>query len=319
MQLSNLISFVIPCYRSEATIEKVYNEIKSVVSMRPEYDYEIIAINDCSPDNVFNVLKKLSCHDCRFKVIDLAKNFGKHSAIMAGLSHVRGEYVVCLDDDFQCPVHELWNMMDAITKEGYDCATAKYKEKKESAWKRLGSGFNACMVRILIEPPKGIRIENFFVVKRYVCDEMLNYKNPFPYVSGLLLRATHRVKVVSMEERERADNNATGFTFKKSVSLFANALTAFSVKPLRIATILGVLFAIIGFVYGIVIVMRRIFDPEIMMGYSSLMAVQLFSSGVIMVILGMIGEYIGRIYISLNNSPQYVIRETINIEKKHEN
>ncbi len=316
--IDNLLSFVIPCYRSEETIEKVCAEIAETMALRPEYDYEIIAVNDCSPDGVLEVLRRLAAADRRIRVVDLAKNFGKHSAMMAGFGYVRGAYVVNLDDDCQCPVGELWRLMDAVILEGCDCATAVYPRKKEAAWKKLGSQVNARMVNWLIEPPKGVNVENFHVIRRYVCDEMLRYPNPYPYVSGLLMRATHRIKMIPMEERERGDGKATGFTFKKSFSLFANGLTAFSVKPLRIASLLGVLFALLGFVYGLAVIIRKLVHPEVMMGYSSLMAVQLFSSGVVMLILGMTGEYIGRIYISLNRSPQYVIRETINMDSEDE-
>lgn len=314
MIVKNLLSFVIPCYRSEKTIRKVYDEIVGVMGERPEYDYEIIAVNDCSPDGVLCELKSLASEDSRFRVVDLAKNFGKHCAMMAGYSFVRGEYVVNLDDDCQCPVFELWKLMDAIIVEGYDCATAVYSEKKGATWKRFGSKVNMFMLNMLIEPPKGVVLESFFVIKRYVCDNMIKYQNPYPYIGGLLLRATHRIKMIEMEQRERGDDNETGFTFKKSISLFLNGLTAFSVKPLRIATIIGIVFALVGFLYGLYIIIKKLCQPEVLIGYSSMMAVQLFSSGIIMLILGMIGEYIGRIYISLNNSPQYVVRGTINID-----
>ena len=132
MSKKTLISFVIPCYRSELTIEKVYDEIVSVVAERSEYDYEIIAVNDHSPDGVFQVLRKLAEKDEKFRVLDLAKNFGKHCALMAGMTNVKGDLVVILDDDFQCPVNELWKMVDAIVVEGYDCATATYKKKNEA-------------------------------------------------------------------------------------------------------------------------------------------------------------------------------------------
>ncbi len=310
----NLLSFVIPCYRSEETIEKVCDEIRETMAQRPAYDYEIIAVNDCSPDGVLQVLKRLAAADPRIKVVNLAKNFGKHCAMMAGYRFVRGAYVVNLDDDCQCPVPELWKLMDAVTEEDYDCATAVYPQKREAAWKRLGSRINASMVNWLIEPPKGINVENFFVIRRYVCDEILSYPNPYPYVSGLLMRATHRIKMVPMEERDRGDGKTTGFTLRKSFSLFSNGLTAFSVKPLRIAMVIGVVFALLGFLYGIVVIVRRLMNPDVPMGYSSIMAVLLFTSGVIMLLLGVIGEYVGRIYISLNRLPQYVIRDTINTE-----
>ena len=314
--IDNLISFVIPCYRSEKTISKVYTEIVEVMAQRPAFDYEIIAVNDCSPDNVLEVLSKLAVQDQKVKVVDLAKNFGKHSAMMAGYSFVRGAIVVNLDDDCQCPVYELWKLIDPIINEGYDCVTAVYKKKQEKAWKRLGSMMNAQMINTLIEPPKGISVENFFATKRYVSEEMLNYRNPYPYIAGLLLRATHRIKMVPMEERERGDDKSTGFTLKKSISLFANGLTAFSIKPLRAASAIGIAFSIIGFVYGLYVVVRKLLHPKMPIGYSSIMATIVFSAGVIMLLLGIIGEYLGRIYISLNNSPQYVIRETINIEEE---
>ena len=314
IEIKNLLSFVIPCYRSEKTIRKVYEEIIATVSQRPEYNYEIVAINDCSPDNVLTVLKEIAASDPQFKVVDFAKNFGKHSAVMAGLACVHGELVVSLDDDYQCPVYELWKLVDAVVVEGYDCASAVYGEKKEASWKQMGSIVNAWLIRMLIEPPKGVRdIENFYVVRRYVCDVMLNYKNPYPYVSGLLMKATHRIKMIPMEERNRADTNSTGFTLKKSLNLFLNALTAFSVKPLRIATVIGFFFSIIGFCMTLFFVIKRLLNPEVPLGYTSMMAVQLFSTGIIMLMLGIIGEYLGRIYISINNSPQYVIRDTINI------
>ncbi len=313
--LQKLLSFVLPCYRSDETIEGVCAEIAETMALRTEYDYEIIAVNDCSPDGVLEVLRRLARENSRIRVVDLAKNFGKHSAMMAGFRFVCGEYIVNLDDDGQCPVNELWKLIDAVDAGGYDCATAVYPKKQEAAWKLFGSRVNARMVNWLIEPPKGITVENFFVIRRYVCDEILRYPNPFPYVSGLLMRTTHRIKMIPMEERKRADGKATGFTFKKSFSLFANGLTAFSVKPLRIAALLGVIFAVLGFLYGLFVIIRKLTHPEIMMGYSSIMAVQLFSSGIIMLLLGVIGEYIGRIYISLNRSPQYVIRETVNIDE----
>lgn len=316
MEAKKLLSFVIPCYQSERTIEKVYDEIVAVVSERSEFDYEVIAVNDHSPDHVLDVLRELAGKDPKFRVIDLAKNFGKHCALMAGMGHVSGDLVVILDDDYQCPVNRLWDLVDAVAAGQYDCATAKYERKKEAVWKRLGAGINAWTIKWLMEPPEGIEIENYAVFRRYVCDEIVKYRNPYPYVGGLIMRSTHNIKMIPMEERPRGDAQATGFTFKKSLSLFINGLTAFSVKPLRVASVIGMLFAFIGFIYGIVIIIRRLNDPLVPLGYSSMMAVQLFTSGVTMLLLGVIGEYLGRIYISLNRSPQFVIRETMNFENE---
>lgn len=308
-----VLSFVIPCYRSELTIKKVYDEICTVVAQRTDFDYEIIAVNDCSPDGVLDVMKGIAKEDSRFKIISFVKNMGKHAAVLAGYSYVKGDYVVNLDDDYQSPVSRLWDLIDPLIRDECDIATARYSEKKEAAWKRLGSDLNLWISAVLLDKPKDLRMENFVAMKRFVCDEVIKYRNPYPFLEGLYLRVTKRVLMVDMEERDRADDNSTGFTFRKSVSLFTNGLTNFSVKPLRLAVFAGMLLAILGFVYGIVIVIRKMGNPTIAIGWSSLMAVQLFSSGMIMLILGIIGEYVGRIFICINDAPQYVVRETINI------
>ena len=313
-----LLSFVIPCYRSENTIEKVFDEIISVVSEKEEYDYEIIAVNDCSPDKVYNVLQKRAFDNQKIKVINFAKNMGKHSAVMAGYSVAKGEYVVNLDDDFQCPVNELWKLMEPLEQNMCDVATAAYITKKESAVKRLGSTINLKMTEGMLDKPKGLRIENFSAMKKFVCDEMIRYKNPYPYLEGLIFRATNNIVAVTMEQRERADDNKSGFTFKKSLSLLMNGLTAFSIKPLQVSSLLGVIFALLGFMYGIYTIIHKILNPDMVLGYSSIMAVLLFSVGLIMIMLGVIGEYLGRIYVCINQSPQYVIRETINIGENNQ-
>ncbi|MCR5304127.1 MAG: glycosyltransferase [Lachnospiraceae bacterium] len=309
------ISFVIPCYRSEGTITRVVEEIRETVSERPEYDYEIICVNDCSPDGVWNVLLGLAREDKRIKLVNFAMNRGKHSAILAGHSFVTGQYVVDMDDDCQSPVNNLWVLLDLVRDDECDVATANYYEKKESAFKRFGSGVNKYTTAVMLEKPVELHIDNFLVMKRFVSDAILRYKNPYPFFEGLVFSVTRRVRVVMMEQRDRGDDNSTGYTFKKSLSLWLNGLTAFSVKPLRIASLMGMVFAAIGFLWGIIILLKKfVFHTIEVLGYTSLAAIMLFSTGVMMLMLGMLGEYIGRIYISLNNMAQYIITETVNIE-----
>ena len=315
MLKKQMLSFVIPCYRSEETIETVIEEIIRTVQLKEEYDYEIIAVNDCSPDNVYEVLCGLALNNKKIKVVNLVKNVGKHAAILAGYSFVNGEYIVNLDDDCQSPVNKLWELVEPLESGEYDVATAKYNTKKESIWKRLGSNINLFVSGIMLDKPRGLRFENLSAINRVIVDEIINYKNPYPFLEGLILRSTRKIISIPMEQRERGDGKKTGFTLRKSIALFANGFTNFSVKPLRIALVVGMLFALFGFVYGIIIIVRKIMNPSIPMGWSSLMALLSFSSGTIMLILGMIGEYIGRIFICINDSPQYVIRNTKNISE----
>lgn len=309
------ISFVIPCYGSEKTIEFVINEIVEVVEEKAnEYDYEIIAINDCSPDNVLSVLIRLANSSKKIKVIDFAKNFGKHAGVLAGFKFASGDYIVGLDDDGQCPVNHLWELLEPIINNKSDYSMAGYNKVKQSVFKNIGSTINSLMSHILLKKPKNLYFSNFYAMKKYIAKEMIRYNNPYPYLEGLTLRTTDSFAIVPMEERERYEGNGN-FTLHKSISLWLNGFTAFSVKPLRVSSIIGILCSFIGFIFGLAVIIKKLINPLIVIGYSSIMATLLFVGGIIMLMLGLIGEYIGRIYISINNSPQYVIKDIINYDE----
>lgn len=303
------ISYVIPCYRSMNTLEAVVEEIKEAMSKLDKYTYEIILINDCSPDDTISTIRKICKENDNIIGLDMAKNFGQHAALMAGFRHVTGDVVVCLDDDGQTPANEVDKLLAKI-EEGYDVVYAKYEEKKHSAFRNLGSWMNKVMTEALLGKPKDLYVSSYFAARRYVIDEMARYNNAFPYVIGLVLRTTNRICNVSVKHRER-EIGTSGYSLGKLLALWINGFTAFSVKPLRIATFGGVIVALAGFVYTIYIVVNKFINPEVPLGWSSTMALILIIGGLILAVLGMIGEYIGRIYICLNNSPQYVIRERI--------
>ena len=311
------ISFVIPCYRSENTIEGVVNEIETamdVLSKEKKYSYEIILINDCSPDNTMGTIRRLCGEKQNIIGIGFARNFGQHAALMAGLRQSDGDYVVCLDDDGQTPADEVNKLLEKL-EEGFDAVYAKYEHKQHSGFRNLGSKVNELMTRIMLEKPKELYISSYFAVKRFVVEDMIRYENSYPYVIGLVLRSTKNITNVVVNHRER-EEGSSGYTLKKLFTLWFNGFTAFSVKPLRIATCLGVIFACGGFAYGFYTIIKRFVNPDVPIGYSSMMAALVFFCGMIMVMLGLIGEYIGRIYISMNSSPQYVIRERINADKE---
>lgn len=308
------ISIVIPCYRSEKLVGAVIEEIEQTLVQRPQYTYEIIAVNDCSPDNVLHILQELAAKDKRIKVLDLAKNSGKHAALLAGYRYTTGAVIVSMDDDGQCPVDCLWDLLEPL-KNGYDISIARYPVKKQSRFKNFGSWVNEKTTQLLLKKPKDLKISNFSAMKRFVCQEIVRYRNPYPYVTGLLLRTTGKIANVLMDERERA-GGSSGYTFFKSLNLWLNGFTAFSVLPLRAATVIGGLFSMIGFLFGVWVIVHKILNPATMAGYSSLMAMVVFIGGILMLMLGLIGEYVGRIYISLNNSPQYVIRGSMNMERE---
>ena len=304
------VSFVIPCYRSEKTLEHVVAEVRETMEKIHKYEYEIILVNDCSPDDTFGVIRRLCGTYESIRGIGFARNFGQHAALMAGLRQTVGDYVVCLDDDGQTPADEVNKLLEKL-EEGFDAVYAKYEHKHHSGFRNWGSRVNDLMLRVMLEKPEELFISSYFAVKRFVVEDMIRYENSYPYVIGLVLRTTKNITNVVVQHRDREEGRS-GYTIKKLLNLWFNGFTAFSVKPLRIATSIGVISACAGFLYGIYTIIKRFVNPAVPMGFSALMAALVFFGGMIMIMLGLIGEYVGRIYISMNNSPQYVIRERIN-------
>ena len=307
------VSFVIPCYRSEHTVEGVVNEIATTMeTLQEKYTFEVILINDCSPDNTMGTIRRLCEERPYVKGIGFARNFGQHAALMAGLRQSNGDFVVCLDDDGQTPADEVDKLLSKL-EEGFDAVYAKYEHKQHSGFRNLGSKVNELMTRVMLEKPKELYVSSYFAVKRFIVEDMVRYENSYPYVIGLVLRATKNITNVVVNHRER-EEGTSGYTLKKLLGLWFNGFTAFSVKPLRIATCVGAVSAFLGFAYGIYTILKKFINPDVPLGFSSMMAALVFFGGMIMIMLGLIGEYIGRIYISMNNSPQYVIKERINVQ-----
>jgi len=309
-----MISFVIPCYNSEKYIEKTIDELMSTIKNNlSNYKTEILLINDSSKDNTIGKIKDISKKITEIKIIDLAKNFGQHSAIMAGLKFSKGDIIVCMDDDGQTPPNEVEKLINAL-----DCNTdvvyAKYKNKKHSYFRNLGSKINDSMAQSLLSKPKNLYISSYFCMKKYVKDEILLYNNPYPYLEGLVLRTTNKIKNVEVDHRER-EIGKTNYSIKKLLKLWLNGFTNFSVKPLRIAIVFSMIFAIIAILITTIVIINKLNNPNVPIGWSSVIVLLLIIGAAITFILGLIGEYIGRIYLSINNNPQYVIREVYENEK----
>lgn len=303
------ISFCIPCYKSEQTLPKVVDEIKTtMLGMKDRYEYEIILVNDASDDNTFGVIRDLAEHDSNITGIDLARNFGQHAALMAGFRYVTGDILVCLDDDGQTPANEVGKLLDKL-ESGEDVVYARYEHKKHSLFRNFGSYINEKMTEFLLGKPKELYVSSYFAARRFIVDEMLRYDKSYPYVIGLVLRSTKKIANVTVNHRER-EIGRSGYTIGKLLGLWMNGFTAFSVKPLRMATWTGILCAIAGFLYGIYTIIKKlVLGDMVAVGFSALMSSIMFLGGMILFMLGMMGEYIGRMYISMNNAPQYVIRE----------
>ncbi len=305
------LSVVIPCYCSEKTVENIVQRICKTIEKDGRYTYEIICVNDASKDNTFEVLKCCADHNERVKVIDFSKNYGQHAALMAGFREATGDIVVCLDDDGQNPPEEMFKLIDKL-EEGYDLVSAKYVSEKRGFIRDVGTKISFAMSHYLIGKPQDIDLNSYYVFKSFILKYVTRYQNPYPFIHGQILQVTQNMANVELPRNER-ESGQSGYNLKKLISLWMNGFTAFSEKPLVVAGYLGFFSAFIGFVVAIVTIVRKLMNPIVPAGYTSMIACVLFMGGLILIFCGLLGEYIGRIYISINNVPQYAIRQKINV------
>ena len=309
-----MYSVVIPCYNSAHTIRDVVEETSKELERIDRVPFEFILVDDYSPDNGATVteLKKLADDYSYVKAIELAQNAGQHNAIMAALNHACGDIIISMDDDMQTHPSQLHILLDEIDK-GYDVVYGYYPDKKHSPFRNFGSWFNSETVRILIGKPKDMKTSSYWVIRRFVRDYVVEYKHPYAYMQGLFLRTTDNISCVPVEHHERA-HGQSNYTYKKLLQLWSNVM-GFSVVPLRMARHLGLLLSAGGLAGAVWMIISKLLRPNMQLGYASTMVAIFFFSGVILLFLGLIGEYIGRMFLSMSNTPQYVIKEIYSNDK----
>jgi undecaprenyl-phosphate 4-deoxy-4-formamido-L-arabinose transferase len=288
----------------------VVDEILLTMQNLRTYDYEIILVNDDSIDNTMGIIKKICKQNTKVIGLNLSKNFRQPSAMLAGYSVASGDYVIHSDDDGQTPIDQLPELLNKLN-EGFDMVCAKYDIKQNSFVQNLGTRINNLMAYYLIEKPKDLHFSNFWICKRFIIEEIIKSENPYPYLTGMILGVTRNIGTAAAIQRKRLTGK-TNYTFSKMVSLWLNGFTAFSIKPLRIASLLGLIISLLSFAFMLSIILNKINHPNIPLGYSSIMCAIAFIGGLVMIMLGLIGEYIGRIYININKKPQFVIKEYLN-------
>jgi len=303
------LSIVIPVYRSQAILPQLVDEIKSVV-LGSEFatHYELIFVNDASPDEAWGVILKLAQEHSFVKGINLRKNFGQHSAIMAGLNFAKGEVVVVMDDDLQHPPQQIVNLYQAV-RAGSDVCYTRYRKQHHALWKILGSWFNDRIATILLKKPKGLYLSSFKAMNCGVVSEIIKYDGPYAYIDGLILDITRSIRVIEIDHQRRHEG-VGNYNLIKSISLWLRMATSFSVFPLRFATFLGFSLTTFSVLMIGFLLIQKLLHPEITAGWTSLMATILFVGGVQTLCIGIVGEYLGRTYLKVNNKPQFCIRET---------
>ena len=312
-----LVSIAIPCYRSEKNLEMVVDEIRSVFAQRDEYEYQIILVCDGSPDHTDEVIRKLCAEDEKIVGVLLSRNFTQSNAKMAALSYVKGEVLVYMDDDGQHPAEDIFRLVEKV-REGNDVVYAHFDHKEQSRFKVWTSNLFGKISEKVGRRPKGIKVSSFLAYSRFAVEELKAYTSPTPAPGGYLFTVTTRFANIESTQRKRASGKS-GYNLMKMISLAVTGLTNFTIVPLRMIDVIGSVSAIAGLIYGLVLVIRKLFFAAVVPGYTSNMVVMLILGGLILISLGLVGEYVGRIYILLSNKPQYVVREELNVTKDPEN
>lgn len=305
-----LVSIVIPCYNSEQTIEKVVDLCVEQFEQMPGYECEFVLVNDCSPkDNTFAAIRRCARRYPFVKGVNLARNFGQHNAIMAGLRYAQGDVIVGMDDDLQTHPSQLPILLDKL-EEGYDVVFGIFRQRKFNWLKNLFSKVAGFITWHLVSRPKGIEASNYWVIRRYVKDQVIKYTSNEVYLSMLFFRTTTNVGNVEISHFSR-ESGTSNYTFWKGFRLFMTFLN-FTVLPLRMSTFFGAAFSSLGLITALITIIRKILDPTIQSGWSSLMSAMLILFGFTFLMLGIIGEYVGNLIQDSTHTPQYVVRETLN-------
>lgn len=306
-----LVSIVVPVYQSSAILPALVDRVEASMNASAMGDsFELILVNDGSADASWEIIKSLSASRSFVRGLSLSRNFGQHNAVMAGLNHAAGTYVVLMDDDLQHPPEEIPRLVEALTR-GFDVCYTRYLNRRHAAWKRAGSAVNDRMARWLLAKPSHVYLSSFKALRRTVVDQVVRYRGSNAYVDGLILSATRSITSVDISHADRA-NGSGNYGLGRSISLWLKMATGFSIAPLRFASLFGFVSALISVLLGVGVVIEKTLHPEISVGWASLMVVVLLFGALQMLCLGIVGEYVGRIYLQVNNTPQYVVADSTN-------
>ena len=311
------VTIVIPVFNGSPTITKLVTEC--IQSFEEFFDLEIVLINDCSEDNSYDVCLCIQeRYPSTITFLSLSKNFGEHNAVMAGLHHSNGDFVVTLDDDGQNPPQEALNLINYAVKENLDVVYSYYPKKKHNLVRNLCSWLNGKVANLMLRKPVGLYLSSFRSMSRFTVQEIIKYDLPYPYVDGLILRSISKIGALETKHKSRISGKS-GYTFRKLLRLWLNMFTNFSVLPLRVASFLGFVFALLGILIGVFTLYERFLNPNLPVGWATIAVLCSILGGVQLMALGMIGEYLGRIFLGMNRQPQFIVRElhSRNMEKFH--
>lgn len=306
MKNNNIISVIIPTFRGEKSIKLLCDEIIKKLNF---VNIEIVIIDDHSPDNTKQIcFDMIDQYNEDILYIKLTKNFGEHNAVFAGLKYCKGDWAIIIDDDFQNPISEAEKLINYALKNSYDVIYSNYIKKKHNIFRNLASKLNNISASIFLKKPKNLYLSSFKIIKKNIIEKILQYNGPSPYIDGLILSITSNISYIEIEHHKRdAKFGKSNYNIIKLLKLYIDIISSFSTRPLRVCSIIGLIATIIGVIFGFIIIFEKIYHPNLPSGYPSVIIAVIFFSGIQLVFLGLIGEYIGKILKNVNNSKPYYI------------
>lgn len=309
------LSVVIPVYGSATILPNLVRRLEEVLAPAlGTTGFEVVLVHDCGPDDAWAVIRAEAADRAWLRGVDLRRNAGQHNAIMAGLGFARGRYIVTMDDDLQHDPADIPRILDTL-RNGADLCYVQFEARKHALWKRAGSRFNDMVAARLLKKPRGLYLSPFRGFVRELGEEARRYHGPFVYLDGLLVQSTSPKRIATIIGKHHArDDGRSGYSLSKSISLWLQMATSFSIVPLRFVSLAGVAASCVAFLLAVVVLWQKLHTPEMAVGWPSLIITILFMGGLQLLALGVIGEYTGRVLLNINNRPQYVIGSTANVD-----
>jgi glycosyltransferase involved in cell wall biosynthesis len=306
------VSVIIPVYNSSSTLLEIINRLQKTFNNGPSL--EVILVNDGSDNKeTSKICLELVERYPWVIYLDLSINFGEHSAVMAGLNYCTGDCAVIMDDDCQNSPEDLI-LLVAELERGYDVVYTNYLIKNHSFLRNLGSTFNDNVATLLLNKPKNLYLSSFKIINRFLISEIIKYKGAYPYIDGLILRVTRRYSVINVTHNIRKIGKSN-YNLVKLFSLWMNMSLNFSILPLRIIGYLGFLFAFMSIISTIWVFILKLNNPDLTLGWASLIITSLLLGSVQLIGIGVVGEYLGRLFMNSNLHPQFTVRTAHNVKK----
>ncbi len=308
------LSIVVPVYNGAGTIGKL---VDALATLDVPGGLDVVLVNDGSADDSADVCARIAeTASIPVTFVDLSRNFGEHNAVVAGLSFAQGAYVITMDDDLQNPPEEVLRLFNHTRDNDLDVTYSYFDQKEHATWRNAGSRFANATANMVLDKPRDLYLSSFRCMSAYVKDAIVRQAGPFPYVDGIIFQVTRKIGTLQVKHLPNAENRRN-YTLRRLISVWLRIMVGFSIRPLRVSTVIGLVLTGLGVLGVLMVLFEYFFIGVPIQGWASLMVVTLLFSGVQLTMLGVVGEYLGRLYMIQSGYPRFIVRRVVTAEGDH--